>query len=91
MPVTPDPASFAKAKLRRDIIQILAESIIDGVFSRFMFDTSGGVIDLANEKQLARSFDNLVRDVSCRKAIEWKHFREIKALSEVIKAYREME
>lgn len=79
--------SHDKELQRAELIQVLAEAVMDGVVMRFYRDLHENMIDLADPNELEIAFDSMVLTDD---APIWKHFKSILALPVVIKLYRRL-
>lgn len=80
--------SHDKQIQRAELIQVLAEALVDGVIrTTYLPKGSSTFTDLTEPGNLEQAFDNMV---DSDEAYEWHHFRVIIALPAVIKLYRRL-
>lgn len=80
-------SSHDKLLQRAELIQVLAEGILQGKITRFYREQDGNLIDLADPNELDCAFDALAYNDD---APVWRHFKDIIALRTVIKLYRRL-
>lgn len=78
--------SAEKQAQRAELIQVLAEAMVDGSVGMIIL-TDFGTVDITDPGMLEQVFDAMVEDDN---VAYWPHFSEIRALPAVIKLYRRL-